>query len=90
MPYFLFIYLFLLKMFPSNGEQTTVAQAKAQAKSNFVPRAFSWERGWAKKGKKEKHWKDEESYSLLCTTVLYVAHEDGMKRDKIWYQKVKI
>ena len=84
MPYFFIIYLFifLLKMFPSNGEQTTVAQAKAQAKSNFVPRAFSWERGWAKK--------DEGSYSLLCTTVLYVAHEDGMKGDKIWYQKVKI
>ena len=60
-------------MFPSNGKQTTMADGEVVARV---------------KGKTERNWKDEESYSLLC--LRDVAHEDCMNRAKIWYHKVKI
>ena len=42
------------KMFPSNGKQTTMTDGEVEVEE---------------KGKKERNWKDEESYSLFCMTV---------------------
>ena len=42
------------KMFHSNGKQTTMADGEVEVEE---------------KGKKERNWKDEESYSLFCMTV---------------------
>ena len=43
-----------LKMFPSNGKQTTLADGEGEIEET---------------GKKERNTKDEVRYSLLCMTI---------------------